>query len=154
MRISDWSSDVCSSDPTSTRAILYAPDGTTHGVAQRELTQHYPRPGWVEHDADEIWRATLACAVEMVAAAGGADRIAAIGITNQRETVVAWNKRTGEPITRAIVWQDRRTADQCRALVEAGHEPLVQTRTGLVIDPRSEEHTSDLQSLLRISYAV
>src|SRR3546814_3336617 len=71
----------------------------------------------------------------MVAPAGGADRIAAIGITNQRGTVVAWNKRTGEPITRAIVWQDRRTADQCRALVEAGHEPLVQTRTGLVIDP-------------------
>src|SRR3546814_20447021 len=71
----------------------------------------------------------------MVAPAGGADRIAAIGITNQRGTVVAWNKRTGEPITRAIVWQDRRTADQCRALVEAGHAPLVQTPTGLVIDP-------------------
>nr|WP_286207638.1 glycerol kinase [Hephaestia sp. MAHUQ-44] len=120
---------------TSTRAILYAPDGTTHGIAQRELTQYYPRPGWVEHDADEIWRATLACATEMVTPAGGADRIAAIGITNQRETVVAWDKRTGTPITRAIVWQDRRTADHCRALVQAGHEPLVQTRTGLVIDP-------------------
>src|SRR3546814_12913731 len=95
---------------TSTRAILYAPDGTTHGVAQRELTQHYPRPGWVEHDADEIWRATLACAVEMVAAAGGADRIAAIGIPNQSETVVAWNKQTGETIPSVNAWNETRHA--------------------------------------------
>lgn len=120
---------------TSTRAMLYAPGGRRVGVAQRELTQYYPRPGWVEHDAAEIWERTLACAREMVGEAGGADRIAAIGITNQRETVVAWDRRTGQPLARTIVWQDRRTADACAALREAGHEPLVQGRTGLVIDP-------------------
>ncbi|MBH1992762.1 MAG: glycerol kinase, partial [Sphingomonadaceae bacterium] len=88
---------------TSTRAMLYAPDGRRVGMAQRELTQYYPRPGWVEHDAAEIWDRTLACAREMVDQAGGADRIVAIGITNQRETVVAWDRRTGEPLARAIV---------------------------------------------------
>src|SRR6185312_6258903 len=106
---------------TSTRAMLFAAAGELRGTAQRELTQHYPQPGWVEHDASEIWARTLACAREMVEQAGGAERIAAIGITNQRETVVAWDRETGEPLARAIVWQDRRTADFCDRLRAAGH---------------------------------
>jgi len=120
---------------TSTRAMLFAPDGGLKGLAQRELTQHYPQAGWVEHDAVEIWDKTLACAREMVAAVGGAEWIAAIGITNQRETVVAWDKLSGEPLARAPVWQDRRTADLCAALRAAGHEPMVQEATGLLLDP-------------------
>src|SRR6059058_3439694 len=94
---------------TSTRALLYAPDGRVGGIASRPITQHYPAPGLVEHDANEIWRETLTCARELVNQAGGADRILAIGITNQRETVVAWDRQTGDPLARAIVWQDRRT---------------------------------------------
>jgi glycerol kinase len=120
---------------TSTRAILYAPDGTVLGIAQQELTQYYPAPGHVEHDAREIWDKTLACAREMATLAGGADRIAAIGVTNQRETVVAWDKLTGEPVCRALVWQDRRTEDRCEALRAAGHESAIQSATGLVLDP-------------------
>lgn len=120
---------------TSTRAIVYAPDGRVLHTAQQELTQHYPAPGRVEHDAMEIWTRTLACAREVIAQAGGADRIAALGITNQRETVVAWDRKTGEPITPAIVWQDRRTAPLCAQLREAGHEEALQALTGLVIDP-------------------
>lgn len=120
---------------TSTRAMLFGPDGTFHGSAQQELTQHYPRSGWVEHDAAEIWERTLACAREAVEKAGGADRIAAIGITNQRETVVAWDKASGEPLARAIVWQDRRTADACERMRADGHEREVQRRTGLLLDP-------------------
>ena len=120
---------------TSTRAMLFTGAGEWRGAAQRELTQHYPRPGWVEHDADEIWRRTLECAGEMVARAGGAERIAAIGIANQRETVVAWDKGTGEPLARALVWQDRRTAEACEALRQAGHEEAVRAQTGLLLDP-------------------
>ena len=120
---------------TSTRAMLFTPTGEPRGLAQRELTQHYPRPGWVEHDAGEIWQRTLECARAMVEQAGGAERIAAIGVTNQRETVVAWDKRSGEPLARALVWQDRRTADACAALREAGHEDTVRERTGLLLDP-------------------
>ncbi|WP_390550505.1 glycerol kinase [Qipengyuania sp. MTN3-11] len=125
---------VLDAGTTSTRAMLFAPDGRLLGVAQKELTQHYPRPGWVEHDAAEIWSRTLACARSVCAEAtdGG---VAAIGITNQRETVVAWDKATGEPLARAIVWQDRRTADVCAKLKEAGHEDEVQRRTGLLLDP-------------------
>jgi len=120
---------------SSTRAVLYGLDGEVHGSSSRPLTQHYPAPGLVEHDADEIWAATLACGREMVATAGGPERIAAIGITNQRETVVAWDRRTGQPLHRAIVWQDRRTADRCDELRAAGHEAEVQRRTGLRLDP-------------------
>ena len=120
---------------TSTRAMLFGADGTLHGVAQQELTQHYPQSGRVEHDAAEIWDKTLACAQEMVAKAGGAGSIAAIGITNQRETVVAWDKQTGQPLTRAIVWQDRRTSEFCAELQAAGHEEIVREKTGLLLDP-------------------
>lgn len=120
---------------TSTRAIVYAADGKILHVAQQELVQYYPQPGHVEHDVAEIWDKTLTCARQVVAQAGGADRIAALGITNQRETVVAWDRQTGAPISRAIVWQDRRTAPHCAELREAGHENRLQTRTGLVIDP-------------------
>jgi glycerol kinase len=120
---------------TSTRAMLFAQSGKLLGSAQQPLTQHYPAPGLVEHDAAEIWTKTLACAQAMVTRAGGADAIAAIGITNQRETVVFWDKRTGEPLAPAIVWQDRRTADDCAALKAAGHEATVQAKTGLLLDP-------------------
>ena len=120
---------------TSTRAMLYAPDGTVVASKGQELDQFYPQPGWVEHDATQIWERTLACARAVIERAGGADRIAAIGITNQRETVVAWDKVNGQPICNAIVWQDRRTADQCEALKAGGHETEVQRRTGLLLDP-------------------
>ncbi|AMS30248.1 MAG TPA: glycerol kinase [Hyphomonadaceae bacterium] len=120
---------------TSTRVMLFEADGTCLGSAQRPLTQHYPAPGLVEHDAEEIWTLTLACAQEMVSKAGGASAIAGIGITNQRETIVFWDKTTGKPLAPAIVWQDRRTADMCQALKEQGQEAIVQAKTGLLLDP-------------------
>ena len=120
---------------TSTRAMLFRPDGTVAGSASHPLTQHYPEPGHVEHDAAEIWERTLAAAREMVEVAGGADSILAIGITNQRETVVAWDRESSQPIGTALVWQDRRTADLCAGLKQAGHEAMVQSRTGLLLDP-------------------
>lgn len=120
---------------TSTRAMLFAPDGRCLASEQTELVQRYPRPGWVEHDAAEIWRKTVSVAGAMVAQAGGPANIGAIGITNQRETIVFWDKASGDPLAPAIVWQDRRSADDCRALREAGHEPEVQRKTGLLLDP-------------------
>ena len=120
---------------TSTRAVLFAADGTAVDSCQRPLTQHYPQAGLVEHDATEIWNLTISCAQEMVAKAGGADQIASIGITNQRETVVFWDRRTGNPLAPAIVWQDRRTADMCAAMKDQGEEPVVQAKTGLLLDP-------------------
>lgn len=120
---------------TSTRAMLFSLAGEVEAVAQQPLRQHYPAPGLVEHDAGEIWDKTLAAAREVVERAGGAGRIAALGITNQRETVVAWDRETGEPLSRAIVWQDRRTAPMCDALRAAGHEDMVRERTGLLLDP-------------------
>jgi len=119
---------------TSTRAILFDAQGQSVAIAQRELPQHYPRPGWVEHDPEDIWRDTLAVARE---ALGRADlgRVAGIGITNQRETVVVWDRTTGKPIHRAIVWQDRRTAERCAELKAVGLEHLVRERTGLLLDP-------------------
>ena len=101
---------------TSTRAMLFAADGSCLATRQRELAQHYPRPGWVEHDAEEIWASSLACARAAVASGGGAERIAALGITNQRETIVFWSRRTGRALAPAIVWQDRRTAQACADL--------------------------------------
>ena len=124
---------VLDAGTTSTRAMVFAGDGTMEAVAQAELTQHYPRPGWVEHDAGEIWDKTLKCAREVIGE--DAARIAAIGITNQRETVVAWDRNSGEPLARAIVWQDRRTADFCATMKADGHEVMVQKRTGLLLDP-------------------
>lgn len=120
---------------TSTRAMLFAAHGTCLGSKAEELTQHYPAAGWVEHDASEIWAKTARCTQAMVDAAGGTGAIAAIGITNQRETIVFWDKATGEPLAPAIVWQDRRSAAICRDLKERGEEPGVQARTGLLLDP-------------------
>ena len=126
---------VIDAGTTSTRAMLFGADGTCLGSEQKALRQHYPQNGWVEHDADEIWRSSLACAGAMVEQADGAGRIAAIGITNQRETAVFWSRRTGAPLAPAIVWQDRRTAELCVRLKEAGHEPALQAKTGLLLDP-------------------
>ncbi|MDT9597406.1 glycerol kinase GlpK [Sphingosinicella rhizophila] len=120
---------------TSTRAMLFTPDGTCLGSEQKDITQNYTAPGWVEHDAEEIWSLSLACAQAMVAKAGGAGRIEAIGITNQRETIVFWSRRTGRALAPAIVWQDRRTANLCRDLKDKGHEAEVQASTGLLLDP-------------------
>jgi glycerol kinase len=121
---------------TSTRSLLFDADGRPRAQAQQELRQHYPQPGWVEHDAEEIWQATLATARAVLEERRLAARdIAAIGITNQRETTVLWERGTGRPIAHAIVWQDRRTAARCAELVAAGHGELVRERTGLVIDP-------------------
>ncbi len=121
---------------TSTRAIVF--DGRARAVAsaRRELKQYYPASGWVEHDAEDIWRDTLAAVREVLErTAGGVAGIAALGITNQRETVVIWERDGGKPIHRAIVWQDRRTADACAELRAAGAEPLVRSKTGLLLDP-------------------
>jgi glycerol kinase len=126
---------VLDAGTTSPRAMVFGLDGSLKAVAQREQTQFYPQPGWVEHDASEIWERTLACAREAVEGAGGSERITALGIANQRETVVAWDKNTGQPLHRAIVWQDRRTADVCQRLRDQGHEAEVRARTGLVLDP-------------------
>ncbi|EXI71088.1 MAG TPA: glycerol kinase GlpK [Candidatus Accumulibacter phosphatis] len=120
---------------TSSRAILFARDGTIHGVAQQEYTQHYPQPGWVEHDANDIWRTQLAVARAVLREnAVPADRLAAVGLTNQRETTVLWDRASGEPLHRAIVWQDRRTAGLCDSLSAAGHAETFRERTGLVVD--------------------
>lgn len=120
---------------TSTRAMLFRPDGRCAASEAAPLSQGYPRPGWVEHDAAEIWRRSLRAAGAMVAQAGGPERIIAIGVTNQRETVIFWDRETGEPLAPAIVWQDRRTAADCERMREAGHEPMVQEQTGLLLDP-------------------
>ena len=120
---------------TSSRAIVFDHDGSIRAVAQKEFPQIFPRSGWVEHDANEIWRTQLETARAALAKAGlSAGDIAGIGITNQRETTVIWDRKTGEPIHNAIVWQDRRTAEFCDGLKAAGHVELVQKRTGLVID--------------------
>jgi len=121
---------------TSTRAILFDGDLRPVTSAQQEFAQHFPRSGWVEHDANEIWDSVLATAREAIDRAGIAPSdIAGIGITNQRETTVVWDRDTGEPVHNAIVWQDRRTADYCRELREAGFEETITSRTGLLIDP-------------------
>src|SRR6266699_1668273 len=114
---------------TSTRAILFDASGEVRHTARMELRQIYPRPGWVEHDPEEIWQAG-----EAIAAAEG-QPIAAIGITNQRETTVLWERGTGRPVHNAIVWQDRRTAELCEHWRAAGLAEIVATRTGLVVDP-------------------
>jgi glycerol kinase len=121
---------------TSTRAIVFDAALAPVATAQQEFTQHFPSPGWVEHDPEEIWRSVVATVQGAMAKAGlQAKDIAAIGITNQRETVVIWDRASGKPIHNAIVWQDRRTADQCAALKAAGHEAAVTETTGLLLDP-------------------
>jgi len=121
---------------TSTRAIVFDRHLQIVGMAQREFPQHFPTPGWVEHDPEEIWRTVVATSRAAIRKAGlDAAAVAAIGIANQRETVLVWDRRTGKPIHRAIVWQDRRTAAACAALRDAGHEAEVSARTGLLLDP-------------------
>lgn len=120
---------------TSTRAILFHHDGTIAAMAQQEFAQHYPQPGWVEHDPEEIWQTTVQVVRRVLADAHVPPaQVAAIGITNQRETTVVWERDSGRPVYPAIVWQSRQTADICRRLQEAGHEPLIRQKTGLVVD--------------------
>src|SRR5262249_15949972 len=119
---------------TSTRALVYDAAGQVRGEANREFPQHFPRPGWVEHDAEEIWQSVAVVVPEALAKAGArAQDIAAIGITNQRETTIVWDRKSGRPVARAIVWQDRRTTDFCRE--NQTEEPWLFQRTGLVLDP-------------------
>ncbi|MBB4266135.1 glycerol kinase GlpK [Roseospira visakhapatnamensis] len=121
---------------TSSRAIVFDADGHAVASAQKDLTQHFPADGWVEHDATDIWMDTLAVCRRAIADSGvTAGDIAAIGITNQRETAILWDRASGAPVHRAIVWQDRRTAPLCRDLRTGGHEPLIRRKTGLLIDP-------------------
>ncbi|MEZ5591014.1 MAG: glycerol kinase GlpK [Gammaproteobacteria bacterium] len=118
---------------TSTRAIIFDLDGTILATAQQEFRQIYPQDGWVEHDPEDIWQSTLAVSRHVLQQCG--DKVSAIGITNQRETTLVWDRTTGQPIYNAIVWQDRRTARYCEALRDAGHEAAVTASTGLVLDP-------------------
>ena len=121
---------------TSSRAILFDSDGNIHRAAQQEYPQIYPQPGWVEHDPMAIWQSQLAVAQQVLREANLSARdVAAIGITNQRETTMLWERATGKPLANAIVWQDRRTADKCEQLKQLGHEALFRRRTGLLIDP-------------------
>jgi len=121
---------------TGTTCLVFDAEGGVAGRAYSEFQQFFPQPGWVEHDANEIWEVTRRVGAEAIADAGIEGRdLEAIGITNQRETVVSWDRETGEPIHRALVWQDRRTAGRCDELRAAGHESLVRQRTGLTIDP-------------------
>src|SRR5882724_2761686 len=121
---------------TSSRAIVFDEHGRLRSVAQKEFRQFFPQPGWVEHDPEEIWRTQLACAKGALKKAKlRPESIAAIGITNQRETAVAWDRGTGKPVHNAIVWQDRRTAGRCEALKKQGLAPAIAAKTGLVIDP-------------------
>ena len=121
---------------TSSRAIVFDLAGHPVSVVQREFPQHYPQPGWVEHEPEDIWNTQRECAAEALARAGvGVDELAAVGIANQRETTLLWDRRSGRPIHRAIVWQDRRTADLCARLKTDGAGPLVAEKTGLRLDP-------------------
>ena len=120
---------------TSSRALIIEYDGRVTGVAQKEFTQIFPQPGWVEHDPKEIWSSQIGVAAEALSRAGiKPSDIAAIGITNQRETALVWDRKTGEPVHNAIVWQDRRTAPMCDKMRADGLEPVVTQKTGLVID--------------------
>ena len=121
---------------TGTTVLVVDPDGAVRGRGYAELPQHFPRPGWVEHDPDEIWRTTCEALPRGLSAAGvSANEIAAVGITNQRETTILWDRDSGRPVGNAIVWQCRRTADLCEALKSAGAEPEFREKTGLVLDP-------------------
>src|SRR5256885_11458135 len=120
---------------TSSRAIVFDRDGVVRATAQKEFAQIFPRAGWVEHDPQEIWASQIGVAVEALGRAQlRASDIAAVGITNQRETTIVWDRATGEPIHNAIVWQDRRTADFCERLKAEGAGPSIQQKTGLLVD--------------------
>ena len=124
------------SGTTSSRALLISPDGNVHASAQMEFQQHYPHPGWVEHNPHEIWSTQASCITEVIAKGKiTAEQIAAIGIANQRETTLVWERKTGKPLMNAIIWQDRRTAKLCRDLKQQGLEPLIRQKTGLLLDP-------------------
>ena len=121
---------------TSSRAILFSSEGNPVGVAQQEFEQHFPDDGWVEHDPEDIWQSTIdVCKKVLKQNDVSASEIAGIGITNQRETTIVWDKKTGEPVYNAIVWQDRRTADFCETLIDEGLEPWITGKTGLLLDP-------------------
>ena len=121
---------------TSSRAMLFEKNGSTFAIAQREFKQYYPHSGWVEHDPEEIWESTLDVCKQVLAKAAASNRqVAAIGITNQRETTLVWDRKTGQAIHPAIVWQDRRTADTCRTLQAEGHGNTITQKTGLLLDP-------------------
>src|SRR5215217_8291866 len=121
---------------TSVRAIIFDYHGRICGLAQKEIEQIFPQPGWVEHDPQEIWHAQVAVAENALAHAGiPPPEIAAVGIANQRETSIVWDRVTGDPVYNAIVWQDRRTASMCDELREAGHDGAIQQLTGLILDP-------------------
>jgi glycerol kinase len=120
---------------TSSRAIIFNKEFEIVSSAQQEFKQYFPQSGWVEHDPEDLWRSTLAtCRLALERANLTAEQIAAIGITNQRETTLIWDRETGEPIHKAIVWQDRRTADYCNLLADAGHDPIIKEKTGLLLD--------------------
>ena len=120
---------------TSTRAIVFDRDFNQVSLAQQEVPLAYPADGWVEQDGETIWEKTVEVCRAALSEAGGIDRVAGIGITNQRETTLVWDRKTGKPLAPAIIWQDRRTASACDALKAAGHEKAVQAETGLLIDP-------------------
>lgn len=121
---------------TSSRAVLISHEGQICAVAQKEFQQHFPTPGWVEHDPQEIWSSQASCVGEVMAKLGiGSDQIAGIGITNQRETTLVWDKNSGKPLCNAIVWQDRRTTEICQKLKKQEIEPLIRKKTGLLLDP-------------------
>lgn len=120
---------------TSTRSIVFDNKARALSLSRREFTQHYPNPGWVEHDVEDIWRDALDTAREAIDQSGGIDAIAGLGITSQRETIVLWERETGKPVHRAIVWQDRRTAQFCADLKRDGAEEMVRAKTGLLLDP-------------------
>ena len=120
---------------TSSRAIVFDHDGNIRSVAQHEFPQIFPRPGWVEHDPFQIWGSQASVIAEAISRIGiNGHNIAAIGITNQRETTIVWDAGTGEPVYNAIVWQDRRTSEYCDALREAGHAEIIKEKTGLILD--------------------
>src|SRR5215210_6325742 len=120
---------------TSSRAMVFEKSGSIKSVAQKEFLQYYPKPGWVEHDPQEIWTSQVTVATEAILKAGiTPSQIAGIGITNQRETTIVWDRETGKPVCNAIVWQDRRTADYCDSLKKDGHDSIIRQKTGLILD--------------------
>ena len=119
---------------TSSRALVIDKKGQVQALAQKEFKQHYPKESWVEHDAEEIWQTQLSCAQDAIKKLNSDDKLVAIGITNQRETTVVWNRKTGKPIHNAIVWQDRRTAEFCDQLRNDNKASLIQEKTGLIVD--------------------